>query len=311
MSLLLQSRYFQFWSEHFSRSKSTKKGYVTALKRFEAFLLQEGFEGELDFDRFHASRNHPDRFLPIQRKFMDRFFDHLRNNEHVTDSLLSATVTRLKNFFGYLYDMDMIENNPMLGYPTPKYEKPIQNTALSIDECAAILTAALRRDPFYRQEFVFIWFMLITGLRNSEVRSLRRKRLHLNSRMVQVFEGQKTEKRSVSIPKDLADELERYIHHPDYVKWERQGDEYLFNQQGKCMTVRRISNMLSELSRDAGLSRHIRPHDLRRTAGYLMQLGGMNIVDIQHQLRHKDLGTTLRYVPPLAELASILEVLGK
>ncbi|WP_431785572.1 tyrosine-type recombinase/integrase [Paenibacillus lactis] len=73
------------------------------------------------------------------------------------------------------------------------------------------------------------------------------------------------------------------------------------------MTVDKIKRILSELSRDAGLNKHIRPHDLRRTAGYLMQTGGMSIVDIQHQLRHKNVGTTLRYVPPLNDIAKILE----
>lgn len=73
------------------------------------------------------------------------------------------------------------------------------------------------------------------------------------------------------------------------------------------MTVDAFNRILSRLSRDAGLSRNIRPHDLRRTAGYLMQTGGMNIIDIQHQLRHKNVGTTLRYVPPLDDMAKLLE----
>lgn len=307
MGFLLQSNYFKFWSDHLSLSDSTKKKYTNALIRFETFLLKEGFEGELDFDRFHASHDHPGRYLPIQRKIIDHFVHHLRRNEKVTDSLLSASVTALKHFFGYLYDMDLIQHNPMLGYPTPKYERAIQNTALSKEECIAILKAALLRSPFYRQEFVFIWFMLITGLRISEVRFLRRKRLNLKTRIVHVFEGQKTDQLPVAIPKDLADELDRYIHHPEYMKWANHGEEYLFHHQGKIMTIPNINRMLSDLSRDAGLARRIRPHDLRRTAGYLMQIGGMNIVDIQHQLRHKELGTTLRYVPPLSDLARILE----
>lgn len=307
MAFLLQSVYFQFWSDHFKLSEKTKQTYITALRRFEAFLLQEGFEGKLDFNQFHASREHTGRYLPIQRQVIDRFVFELKKKEQVTDSLIAVTISALKRFFEFLHDMDLIQHNPMLGYPRPKFESPIQNTSLSKEECLALLKAALRRNPFYRQEFVFIWFMLITGLRISEVRFLRRKRLNLEIRIVHVFEAQKTEQRPVAIPKDLTAELKRYIQHPEYIKYENQGDEYLFHQQGKIMTVDTIKRILSELSRDAGLSRHIRPHDLRRTAGYLMQTGGMNIVDIQHQLRHKNVGTTLRYVPPLNDLAKILE----
>jgi integrase/recombinase XerD len=307
MAILLQSDYFQFWNAHFTLSNSTNRKYVIALKRLEAFLLTVGFEGALDFDKFHADRKHPDRYQPIQRKFIDRFVQDLRKDKQMTDSLLSATVTALKHFFEFLHDMDLIQHNPMIGYPTPKYERPIQNTALSKEECIALLKAALHRDPFYRQEYVFIWFMLITGLRISEVRFLQRKRLNLETQIVQVFEAQKTEQRPVAISEDLAEELGRYVQHPEYLTYANQGEEDLFHQKGKKMTVRRIERMLSELAREAGLSRHVRPHDLRRTAGYLMQIGGMNIVDIKNQLRHQDLGTTLRYVPPVADMASILE----
>lgn len=307
MDFLLQSAYFQFWSNQFTLSNSTKQNYISVLKKFEAFLLQEGFEGELDFDRFHASREHPGRFLPIQRQVFDHFFIALKQNEQITDISLAATITVLRCFFEILYDADLIQHNPLLGYPRPKFESPIQNTALSKAECLALLQAALHRSPFYRQEFVFLWFMLITGLRISEVRYLRRKRVNLDTRIVHVFDAQKTEKRPVALPKDLTAELQRYIQHPEYLKYANQGDEYLFHQQGKIMTVDKIKRILSELTHDAGLERHIRSHDLRRTAGYLMQTGGMSIVDIQHQLRHKNVGTTLRYVPPLNNLTKILE----
>jgi len=307
MAFLLQSAYFQFWSNQFTLRNSTKQNYISVLKKFEAFLIQEGFEGELDFDRFHASRDYPGRFLTIQRQVFDHFFIALKQNEQITNNNLAATITVLRCFFESLYDADLIQHNPLLGYPRPKFESPIQNTALSKAECLALLQAALHRSPFYRQEFVFLWFMLITGLRISEVRFLRRKRVNLDTRIVHVFDAQKTEKLPVALPKDLTVELQRYIQHPEYLKYADQGDEYLFHQQGKIMTVDKIKRILSELSLDADLERHIRPHDLRRTAGYLMQTNGMSIVDIQHQLRHKNVGTTLRYVPPLNNLTKILE----
>ncbi|MGG6314599.1 tyrosine-type recombinase/integrase [Paenibacillus macerans] len=307
MSILLHSGYFKFWSDHFNLANSTKYHYLAALKKFEAFLIKEGFEGELDFDRFHASREYTDRYLPIQRHVIDRFVLYLMHEEGLTNRSIASTITGLRRFFEFLHDMDMIEHNPMVGYPRPKFESPVQNTALSKEQCYALLRAAILRDPFYRQEFVFIWFMLITGLRISEVRFLRRKRVNFETRIVHVFEGQKTSQRPVAIPNDLTAELERYVQHPKYLKYASEGNEYLFHKKGKIMTVYQIRRMLSELSDNSNLNRQIRPHDLRRTAGYLMQIGGMNIVDIQYQLRHKNLGTTLRYVPPLADIAKILE----
>ncbi|CAG7658362.1 tyrosine-type recombinase/integrase [Paenibacillus allorhizosphaerae] len=306
---LLQSQYVQFWSTHFSLSNSTKRKYVNALGRFEAFLLQEGFQGELHFDRFHASRDHSDRSLPIKRSVIDRFFQYLSNQERMTESLLSATITGLKHFFGFLFDMDLISVNPMLGIPTPKYEKTVQNTALSMEECKLLLRAAIKRDPFYRQEFVLIWFMILTGLRISEVRCLRRSKLNLDTRIVYVSEGYKTTTRPVAISEDLANEIARYIDHPHYQNGANQGDEFLFHDNGEQFPYKKVAKILKKCSKEAGLTRIVRPHDLRRTTGYLMQIGGSNPIDIQRQLGHKDLATTLLYVPPLIDLAKILEVI--
>ncbi|MGO4548096.1 tyrosine-type recombinase/integrase [Paenibacillus sp. 2TAB23] len=307
MSILLQSKYYQIWSDNFRLRKSTKSTYIAALNKFEKFLIYEGFEGSLDFDKFHASRDYPERFVPIQRHTIDRFIQYLRITVKTTDRVIATTITSLKHFFQFLEDVDLIQHSPMHGYPRPKFESPLQNTSLSMEECISLLKAALLRDPFFRQDFVFLWFMLITGLRLSEVRFLRRKRLNIETKLVNIFEGHKTEKRSVAIPEDLASELERYIRHPQYVEYADQGNEFLFHQSGKIMSVQKVRFLLSELTIEAGLTRKIRPHDLRRTAAYLMQVGGMHIVDIQNQLRHKNVGTTLRYVPPLIELSKLLD----
>ncbi|MFS0555053.1 tyrosine-type recombinase/integrase [Brevibacillus sp. 179-C9.3 HS] len=306
-NLFFQSFYFQYWNEYANLRPNTKRNYKIYLKRFQEFLLLKEFEGQLDFDKFHASRAHPDRYLPIQESFIENFVQFLHNEKKATPCSVSATVKALKNFFDFLYDMELIEHHPMQSYRYSTYKSPIKNTALSKEECLELLEAAIKEDPFYRQWFVLIWFMLITGLRISEVRFLRRSSVNLDTRMVRVKDGQKTERRVATISESLAIELKRYVNHPSYVTWSNQGDEFLFNHEGKVFSYDKIRSMLKELSAKAGLSRNLTPHDLRRTTGYLMQAGGMGIIEIQHQLGHKILSTTLRYVPPLVDLAKILE----
>ncbi len=38
MAFLLQSGYFQFWSDHFRRTKSTKQNYISVLRKFPSFF---------------------------------------------------------------------------------------------------------------------------------------------------------------------------------------------------------------------------------------------------------------------------------
>lgn len=303
-SLLFESKYYKFWYEHV---ELTAKKYVERdLRKFEKYLLMRGFEGELDFDKFHASHTHPGSFRPIQQYFIDQFVEYLRVDYKATKNVMYNAISSLKNFFRFLYDMELIQHNPMEDYPNPYYDRPIKNTALSKEECLALLGAAVKRDPFFRQDFVLIWFMLITGVRNSEVRCISRKSINLESRMVMIIEGQKNDVRSTSITPALAEEIKRYTNHPTYIAWEEKGNDKLFFRNEKPLSYDALRKILKDLCLEVNLSRTITPHDLRRTASYLMQSAGMNMVEIQRQLGHQILATTLRYIPPLNELAKIL-----
>lgn len=121
-----------------------------------------------------------------------------------------------------------------------------------------------------------------------------------------IIEGQKNDARSTSITTALSEELRRYVNHPNYITWAEKGRDTLFFRKEKPLTGDTLRKLLKNLCLEANLSRIATPHDLRRTAGYLMQSVGMNMVEIQRQLGHQILSTTLRYIPPLNDLAKIL-----
>lgn len=302
-SILFQSKYYLFWHEYVELT--SKKHVIKELKKFDQFLISQGFEGDLDFDRFHASRQYPNQFLPIQENFIDKFVLYLINEYRATKGVLYNAISSLKNFFLFLYEMELISHNPMENYPNPYYSRPIINTALSVEECLALLYAAMKKDPFFRQDFVMIWFMLVTGVRNSEIRLLPYYNVNVDNRMVLLDKGQKGDARSTSITEALALELNRYMGHPCYKEWIHNGNNTLFFNETRILSDQKLREKLTELCINAGI-RRITPHDLRRTAGYLMQKSGMHIVEIQQQLGHKILSTTLRYIPPLEELSAAL-----
>lgn len=303
-NILFKSKYYKFWCEH--TDLSAKDHVKSQLRKFEKYLQLRGFEGELDFDRFHTSQKHPGSFRPIQEYFIDQYVEYLRLDYQATKFVMYNAISSLKNFFRFLYDMELIQHNPMEEYPNPYYDRPIKNTALSKEECLALLGAALKKDPFFRQEFLLIWFMLITGIRNSEVRFLSRASVNLESRIVLIEKGQKGNARSAAITTALSEELRRYLNHPNYIAWAEKNNDTLFFREKYRLTNESLRKILRNLCLEANLSRVITPHDLRRTSGYLMQSAGMDMVTIQRQLGHQIQSTTLRYVPPLNDLAKIL-----
>jgi integrase/recombinase XerD len=303
-AILLNSKYFQTWYTY-SPLKS-KRHVIQELKKFDEFLNFIGYKGELDFDQFHGSLRHPDKFRPIQESFIDKFVEYLKFEKNASNYVLYNAISSLKNFFLFLYEIELIQSHPMASYKNPYYQRPIKNTALSKEECFDLLHAAMKRDPFFRQDFLLVWFMLVTGLRNTEVRLLPYKNIELNTGMVFLNKGQKGEVRSTTITKALATEVQQYIEHPYFESRYRNENAPLFFHKNKPLSSVQLQKKIKELCIEAGLSRIVTPHDLRRTAGYLMQSNGMHIIEIQKQLGHKILSTTLRYVPPLEDLAKIL-----
>lgn len=303
-NILFESKYYKFWNDHVDLLG--KKGVENYLRKFENYMQLRGFEGELDFDKFHSSQKHPGSFRPIQEYFIDQYVEYLRIDCQATKYVMYNAISSLKNFFRFIYEMELIKHNPMEDYPNPYYDRPIKNTALSKEECLALLEVALKKDPFFRQEFVLIWFMLITGVRNSEVIFLSQASVNLENKIVLIEKGQKGNARSVAITTALSEELGRYMNHPNYLSWTGNNKDTLFFQEKKQLTSHGLRKILRDLCFEANLSRVVTPHDLRRTTGYLMQSASINMVAIQRQLGHQILSTTLRYVPPLNDLAEIL-----
>lgn len=305
--LLFQSKYFKVWFDHVDLT--SKSHVIQELRKFEEFLSLKGYEGDLDFDQFHGSLRNPGVFQPIQESFIDKFIEYLKVERQATKYVLYNAISSLKNFFRFLYEMELIQHNPMEDYKNPYYHRPVKNTALSKEECILLLHAAIKKDPFFRQTFVLIWLMLVTGLRNSEVRFLSHTKINFENKMVRIDKSQKTNARSAAITDELAKELKRYMNHSNYMVWKDQGNNLLFFHENRPITDKNLREIVKDLSVKASLNRKVVPHDLRRTAGYLMQSSGMHIIEIQKQLGHEIVATTLRYVPELEDLAMILSKL--
>lgn len=100
MRVLLDSHYYQLWENHCNLRAKSKENYMYELQKFEAFLLNEGFTGVLDFDKFFHYKD-TDQYSPINQKFIDSYFDCLKNKGY-TNSVLSSNVSALKTFLKFL-----------------------------------------------------------------------------------------------------------------------------------------------------------------------------------------------------------------
>ncbi len=304
--ILLESEYYKKWYEFCDLEESSKTQYTSYLRKFENFLIQSGFQEEekLDFNKFYYIED-TGEYEGINVEFIDKFVDALKN-EGISGNTLFNIIVGIKSFFTFLETIGLAKS-PLNNYPNPYYNDTQRDRALSFEQCNLMLRTAFRMDPFFRQYYVLILFMIVCGLRASEVCGLKKSQLIFEHNMIKVIRGQKTSENTTFITNNLNEELRRYLNHPCWQNWSNGEDKEVFFHNNKPLYPRKLNRIIKEIVNEAGIKRKVTAHDLRYTTGSLLLEKGVNIKSIQRQLRHKKLTTTLHYLPPSIEIREALE----
>ncbi|MEC0269701.1 site-specific integrase [Paenibacillus anseongense] len=298
--LLLESNYYRQWHKLADVRRTTLEQYSSCLNKFEHYLvIEKGFSGELDFNKFFYYED-DGTYLPINEEFISGFFSYLESL-NTTRRYLYMYVSALRNFFTFLKDIRLIKSNPMAHFKNPYYDPKFHDRSISLRDSEKLLHACReldKSDPFLRMHSVLVLLMLTTGLRNKEIRELTIGQLDFQRNIIYVDRGQKTKANSVFMPKVLSSELQRLINHPSHLKWQHVGNNSVFfSQQRKKFNQFTINEViLNKLCKIAGVSK-VTAHCLRHTMAALLLSRGVDVSIIQRQLRHKDIETTLRYLP--------------
>lgn len=299
MNLITNSQYYDTWYKHVRLKDSTKKNYTYALERFGDFLIWKGFSlrnGEtLNFDRFYYSTKEDD-YEPIDLQIFLDFVDYLKENKSI--HVVESSITALKNYFGFLEFMELIEENPLARFSGSFYERPLKNRALSEKQSKTLLEASYQADPFFKQWFVLILLLLTCGLRATELCKLRKSQIMFPLNTIVIDKGQKTFASSVHMTEALSEYLAEYLRHPAYTNWlGSEEDKEVFFYKDKPLTPHKLNKIIKSLVSQTSINRNVTCHDLRATMAYLLYTNGVNTRAIQSQLRHKKLATTLLYLP--------------
>ncbi|OKP95025.1 tyrosine-type recombinase/integrase [Paenibacillus sp. P46E] len=292
--IVFDSHYFQTWSKHCGLKKPSYLATVKVLTSLQDYLLLNGFEGPLDFERFTYFLESDD-YEAIDRHFIDAFIRYLvESNSSLSNKTIYNKLSSLKCFFCFLERLNLINHNPMANFTNKFYERNININFLSEEECKDVLRTALLEEPFSKYYYLLFWTAITTGLRNNELCHLTFEQINLQNNMVIVNKGQKTNARGIAIPKFLANELGYFNQYKETI--ENDNSNFVFSRKGRPLANNELVDIVKSLCAKAGINRKVIPHDLRRTTGFLMLKSGANLRAIQQQLRHELMGTTLEYL---------------
>lgn len=174
----------------------------------------------------------------------------------------------------------------------PYSTNPPRQEVLSDEEIASVL-AAINEEPDLVSRG-FLLMLMYTGMRKSEVSNVRWRHVNSDNDVLLLPETKSGKQQQVPLSKSAVDLLNQLR-----AKAAADPDDYVFHSPGNPAKRRYdIRRLLGRVTKRAGITRKICPHDLRRTVGLTVsRKHGLHIAS--KVLRHSSVQITERAYAPI------------
>jgi len=213
-------------------------------------------------------------------------------DEKKSSATVSRSIASIRSFFIYLLENGKVKGNPTEGLKPPKVEKKAPEI-LSIEEVNLLLEQPSGDTPKEIRDKAMLELLYATGLRVSELISLKMSDINLSLNYIECHD--RTKSRIIPIENAAKYALNRYITE---IRPSMCADsEYLFtNIKGDMMSRQGFWKVLKSYAKKAGINKDITPHMIRHSFATHMVINGADLVSLQEMLGHSDISTTQMYL---------------
>ena len=200
----------------------------------------------------------------------------------------------LRGMFRYLRTERHIEIDPTAEIDAPRPVRRLPQV-ISVDEVERLLGAPDPAAPRGLRDIAMIETLYATGLRVSELVSLRLGDVNLDHGIV-VTVGKGRKQRVVPLGESAQDRIRDYLAQARPVFDRGRNDPGLFiTHLGGAMTRQGFWKLLKGYALGAGITKPISPHKLRHSFATHLLERGAELRAVQAMLGHSDIGTTQIY----------------
>lgn len=260
-----------------SGSSHTTDAYRRDLLRFVEYAEESGIKDLKEVDKFTVN----DYFMKLRSGDLSK--------KAVGRATLARNISSLRSFFNYLIAEHGYVSNPFKQLKTPKEKRRLPDF-LTYDETDRLLESFDTENVSGLRDRIAVELMYASGLRVSELVSLRIEDIDLNERILRVV-GKGSKARMVPFYEELGELIREYTGkrpNPDC-------PVLLENTKGGPLSARSVQNILDKAAARAGLTMNIHPHMLRHTFATHLLDNGADLRVVQELLGHKNLSTTQIY----------------
>lgn len=201
----------------------------------------------------------------------------------------------LRSFFAYCRMEEVRMDDPTELLVAPKLKRRLPDT-LSFPEILSMIERIDHSRPEGIRNRAIVETLYSCGLRVSELTSLKRSNLHLETGFVRVV-GKGDKERLVPIGPDAVKHLRIYL---GTVRGQvplvaGYGDHVFLNRRGRPLSRVMVFYIIRDLAKAAGIRKDISPHTLRHSFATHLVEGGADLRAVQEMLGHESITTTEIY----------------
>ena len=273
---------------------------VTAIiDRFEEMLVSER---NLSLRTLNSYRTDIEEFLKyteykvdISKIEIEDYIEYL-NSKKAKQSSIMRKISALRQFFLFLIEENLINQNPILEIKLKNKNKPLPKV-LSENETKLLLSYFEKKSNPKLQAMLHILYG--AGLRVSELVELTKDAIiydENSKHYVLIVLGKGNKERIVPLNNVAVEAISNYMNnlHDEKIKFSR----YLFPSRAKDghMTRQGFAKLLKGLANEVGIpAQKISPHVIRHAFATHLLSHGADLRSIQKLLGHKDISTTQIY----------------
>lgn len=229
------------------------------------------------------------------RGFVDRLYAG-----NLSSRSIARYVASIRNFYLYLMRQARIPADPTTEIAAPKQWKDLPNF-LSLEEVDRLLEAPDTSKPRGVRDVAMLQLLYATGLRVSELVSLKQAQLNAELGVLRVT-GKGGKQRMTPVGKAALKAIETYLGHSRKKILKGKPSEYLFvTARGSCLTRQGFWKLLRRYGLQAGITKKLTPHVIRHSFATHLLERGADLRSVQLMLGHADIATTQIYTHVLRE----------
>src|SRR5690625_4452593 len=258
-------------------SENTLTSYKRDLKQYTQYIGKTAQKSEWD----KVTRNDIVHFL------------HIVKDSGKSAATISRYISSIRAFHQFLIREQLVTNDASLHLEIPKKDRRLPDV-LSVSDVEKLLSVK-GNSALHIRNTAMLELLYATGLRVSELITLKVSDLHLTMGFVQCF-GKGSKERIVPLGDVAKDAVEEYLNHARNKLVKQKDVQTLFvNHHGKPLTRQGFWKVLKRVAEEAEITKPITTHTLRHSFATHLLENGADLRVVQEMLGHEDIATTQIY----------------